>query len=47
VMLDPMTPSRLLGAFPEGVEVARVGLAEAVSEVRGFLAMAESAKAIA
>jgi ATP-dependent DNA helicase DinG len=47
VMLDPMTPSRLLGAFPEGVEVVRVGLAEAVLEVRGFLATLESAQAIA
>ena len=36
VMLDPMTPSRLLGAFPEGIEVAAVGLAEAVTEIRGF-----------
>lgn len=38
VLLDPMMPSRLLGAFPEGVEVRRVGLAEAVAETRGFLA---------
>ena len=38
VLLDPMMPSRMLGAFPEGVEVKRVGLAEAVAEVRGFLA---------
>ncbi|EKV28139.1 DinG family ATP-dependent helicase YoaA [Caenispirillum salinarum AK4] len=37
VLLDPMMPSRLLGAFPDGVEVRRVGLAEAVKEVRGFL----------
>ena len=37
VMLDPMLPSRLLGAFPEGVEVRRAGLAEAVAETRAFL----------
>ena len=36
VMLDPMTPSRLLGAFPSGVEVQPVGLAEAVAETRKF-----------
>jgi ATP-dependent DNA helicase DinG len=38
VMLDAMTPSRLLGAFPEGVPIARVGLAEAIEETRRFLA---------
>jgi ATP-dependent DNA helicase DinG len=32
-----MMPSRLLGAFPDGVEVRRCGLAEAVSETRDFL----------
>jgi len=37
VMLDSRTPSRLLGAFPDGVEVQRVGLAEAVAETRAFL----------
>jgi ATP-dependent DNA helicase DinG len=37
VLLDPMMPSRLAGAFPEGVEVERVGLAEAVRRTRGFL----------
>lgn len=37
VLLDPMTPSRLLTAFPEGVEVRRVGLAEAAAATRGFL----------
>ena len=36
VMLDPMTPSRMLGAFPSGVEVQSVGLAEAVAETRKF-----------
>jgi ATP-dependent DNA helicase DinG len=37
VLLDPMMPSRLSGAFP-GVPVSRVGLAEAVSITRDFLA---------
>ena len=36
VMLDSMMPSRLSGAFPDGVEIQRVGLAEAVAEVRDF-----------
>ena len=38
VLLDPMMPSRLAGAFPPGVEVQRTGLAEAVKEVAAFLA---------
>jgi ATP-dependent DNA helicase DinG len=33
VLLDPMMPSRLGGAFPEGVPIERVGLAEAVAAV--------------
>jgi len=37
VLLDPMMPSRLCTAFPPGVEVARVGLADAVAMVRDFL----------
>jgi ATP-dependent DNA helicase DinG len=37
VLLDRRTPSRLLSAFPPGVAVRRVGLAEAVSEVSAFL----------
>ena len=36
-LLDPRTPSRLLSAFPEGVQVERVGLAEAVARTRAFL----------
>jgi ATP-dependent DNA helicase DinG len=36
VLLDPMMPSRLAGAFPEGVEIRRVGLAEAVSGTKEF-----------
>jgi ATP-dependent DNA helicase DinG len=37
VVLDPMMPSRLAGAFPDGVEVQRVGLAEAIAETKAFL----------
>ena len=36
VMLDAMLPSRLLSAFPPEVAVQRIGLAEAIAEVRGF-----------
>jgi hypothetical protein len=36
-MLDRALPSRLVNAFPEGVPVARVPLAEAVSATSGFL----------
>ena len=38
VLFDPMLPSRLTGAFPDGVAVERMGLAEAVGAVRAFLA---------
>ena len=38
VLLDAMLPSRLAAAFPEGVAVRRVGLAEAVAATRDFLA---------
>ena len=41
VMLDPMMPSRLAGAFPDGVEVQRVGLSEAVTITRDFLSQPE------
>ena len=41
VLLDPMTPSRLLGAFPEGVQVSKGGLAETVAAVRDFFAEPE------
>ncbi|MBI1181447.1 MAG: ATP-dependent DNA helicase [Alphaproteobacteria bacterium] len=37
VMLDSAMPSRLLGAFPDGVEVSRVGLREAVETTAAFL----------
>ncbi len=37
VLLGPAVPSRLLTAFPPGVVVERVGLAEAITTVRSFL----------
>jgi ATP-dependent DNA helicase DinG len=37
VMLDSRLPSRLLGAFPPGVSIERIGLAEAIEKVRGFV----------
>ncbi len=37
VMLDSALPSRLLGAFPQGVAVTRVGLAEAIRLTADFL----------
>ena len=38
VLLDRQTPTRLLSAFPAGVKVERVGLAEAIGATRAFLA---------
>ncbi len=37
VLLDPMMPTRLAGAFPEGVAIQRVGLADAVRITKNFL----------
>jgi len=37
VMLDRAMPSRLTGAFPEGVDVHRIGLADVIREVKEFL----------
>ena len=37
VILDSRTPTRLLTAFPEGVEIKRVGIAEAVRGTKDFL----------
>jgi ATP-dependent DNA helicase DinG len=37
VLLDPMMPSRLLGAFPPGVTVERIGLADAIARTRDFV----------
>jgi ATP-dependent DNA helicase DinG len=36
VLLDRQTPTRLLSAFPAGVEVRRVGLAQAVAGCGDF-----------
>ncbi len=37
VMLDAASPTRLFSALPEGVEVRRVGLVEAIEEVAAFV----------
>ncbi|MBT6985525.1 MAG: ATP-dependent DNA helicase, partial [Rhodospirillaceae bacterium] len=37
VMLDGMLPTRLTTAFPDGVEIQRLGLAEAIEQTREFL----------
>ena len=37
VMLDARTPTRLTTAFPDGVEINRVGLADAIAETAAFL----------
>ncbi len=37
VMLDAALPTRLTGAFPDGVEVRRLGIRDAIAETRGFL----------
>jgi ATP-dependent DNA helicase DinG len=37
VLLDRRTPSRLLSAFPTGVDVQRAGLAETIEQTRVFL----------
>lgn len=37
VMLDSGLPSRLHGAFPDGVVVERIGLADAAARIRDFL----------
>jgi ATP-dependent DNA helicase DinG len=37
VLLDRQTPTRLLSAFPAGVQVRRLGLAEVVRQTREFL----------
>jgi ATP-dependent DNA helicase DinG len=47
VLLDRRTPSRLLSAMPAGVEVRRVGLAEAVRETGAFLQIGDRANAVA
>ena len=42
VMLDAMLPTRLTTAFPENVEVQRLGLAETLAETAAFLAPSRS-----
>jgi ATP-dependent DNA helicase DinG len=37
VMLDSASPTRLFAALPEGVEIQRVGLVEAIEATAGFL----------
>ncbi|MCE9522462.1 MAG: ATP-dependent DNA helicase [Alphaproteobacteria bacterium] len=37
VMLDARTPTRLLSGLPPGVEIERVGIAEAIAVVKDFL----------
>lgn len=39
VMLDSALPTRLHGAFPDGVSVERMGLADAVVEIKNFLSI--------
>jgi ATP-dependent DNA helicase DinG len=45
VLLDRALPSRLAGAFPDGVELRRTGLADAVALTRDFLAHERPANA--
>ncbi len=40
VLLDPLMPSRLYGAFPGGVVPVKVGLAEAIRQTAAFLTRA-------
>ena len=40
-MLDAMLPSRLATAFPDGVEVRRLGLADAIALAADFSKSAE------
>ena len=37
VLLDPRTPTRLLSGLPQGVEVERLGLVDAILSVKSFL----------
>ncbi len=40
LMLDAAAPTRLFSGLPEGVELQRMGLVEAIEQVQGFLAQA-------
>jgi len=44
VLLDSRLPSRLLGAFPDGVTVQRLGLKDAVDQTRAFLSEMHSSR---
>ena len=44
VLLDPMMPSRLRGAFPADARYERLGLAEAVREIEGFFSLPTAPK---
>jgi ATP-dependent DNA helicase DinG len=44
VMLDPASPTRLFSGLPEGVELQRVGLVEAIEGVQQFLSTANSSE---
>ena len=44
VLLDSRMPSRLASAFPGGVEIQRLGLAEAVAETETFLSCDQTAR---
>lgn len=44
VLLDPMMPSRLKTAFPPDIPYMRIGLKEAVEEVRAFLGDASAGR---
>ena len=37
VMLDPMLPTRLQNAFPKDVEIQKIGLADAIGQIKAFL----------
>ncbi len=37
IILDKMMPTRLCSAFPQGVEIKRIGLKEAISTISAFL----------
>ena len=40
VMLDAAAPTRLFSSLPEGVEIQRMGLVDAIKAVSGFLSRA-------
>ncbi len=44
VILDSATPTRLLSAFPQGVQVSRAGIAEVIAATKDFLSAASDNK---